>query len=105
MGEAEVSEPYNEEEFPGWSLDLRRGEIIFFGSLPFATLLTTLVYQTVIYTINQNSSDKKNIPWGELTTGEETEVLFITLGLSFVIAVTDFILGKVFDENAETSIR
>ena len=96
--EGDSPAPYEDEEFPEWALNLRRGEIIFFGSLPFATLLTTLAYRSVVYAINQGSADKKSIPWGELTSGEETEVFFITLGISLSIAIADFILGEIFDE-------
>ncbi len=36
------AEPYAEDEFPKWAIDLRRGEILFFGSLPLTFAATTL---------------------------------------------------------------
>ena len=35
-------EPYSKDEFPKWSLDLRRAECIFFGGIPIAYPLTAL---------------------------------------------------------------
>lgn len=105
FGEGEDdSEPYGELDFPGWMEDLRRGEIIFFGSLPFTILITTLTYQATDYLIASNSEDGDSAVWGDLTTDDRMNILYITLGLSLSIAVADFILGKIFDETSEKSI-
>ena len=37
------AEPYEDSEFPKWALDLRRGEILFFGALPITYAMTSLV--------------------------------------------------------------
>ena len=43
--EAELSyEPYGEKEFPIWTMQLRRAESIFFGSLVLTLPLTSLVW-------------------------------------------------------------
>ena len=39
-----MPEPYRPEEFPDWALDLRRAEIVFFGSLPFSLFFTFEAY-------------------------------------------------------------
>jgi hypothetical protein len=35
--------PWDREAFPPWALDLRRGEVIAFGSFPIALLLSSLI--------------------------------------------------------------
>lgn len=37
--------PYDPAEFPGWSRDLRRGEIIALGAFPVAMIVSGLGYQ------------------------------------------------------------
>ena len=39
-----VIEPYKKGEFPTWAKDLRRTEIITFGSMPFVLLTVSLAY-------------------------------------------------------------
>ena len=36
--------PYEEEEFPLWLQDVRRFEVVLFGSVPFSFLYTTAMY-------------------------------------------------------------
>ncbi len=68
-------EPYSKDEFPKWSLDLRRAECIFFGGIPIAFPLTALTLNVV-----------------------NTDVTFVkTLGIacavSAAIALIDYIIG------------
>ena len=51
-----TSENYEDIDFPQWTKDLRRTEVIAFGSLPFVTIFTTLIYGGVLYTSGQVSS-------------------------------------------------
>ena len=87
----------DEPEFPQWARDLRRGEIIFFGSLPFSALFSGLGYRTGKYLWNYAGADSVDaVPgWNEIDSGDNLAILGITLGLSLSIAVTDFILGKI----------
>ncbi len=70
-------EPYKQDEFPQWSLDLRRAETLFFGGLPIAYPLTSLAFSLA---------------------GKQQD-FFTTIGIacvvSFVITVVDYILGVV----------
>ena len=70
-------EPYTKEEFPKWSLDLRRAETIFFGGIPIAYPLTSVAFSIA---------------------GQDPEFL-TTLGIacavSAVITLVDYILGVV----------
>lgn len=84
-------EPYTQEEFPIWSGKLRRAEILFFGSFPLTLPVTILGY---------NIATSLGAPPFEATPGIKTTLsqVGIAAGLSFVIALTDFIIGEVRGE-------
>ncbi len=69
------AEPYAEDEFPKWAVDLRRGEILFFGSLPLTFAATTL----------GTSLAKKDM--------EFLPKLGIAAGVSTVIVLIDYFIG------------
>ncbi len=72
-------EPYRQDEFPQWSHDLRRGEIIFLGSLPITYGVSTLAFRLVL-----------------ADGGENQRIRLVTaLSLSLGIAAADFILGRI----------
>ena len=70
------AQPYEDSEFPKWSLDLRRGEIIFFGSIPLTYAMTSLVSSSIV---------KKDLTFWQ--------TLAISAGVSSAIAILDYILG------------
>lgn len=90
--------PYEAEEFPPWLRDLRRGEIIFFGSLPFTLLITTLGYQTVDYFQVRSGPNPEEAVWGNLSEDDRKTVLVASLSSALVIALVDFFLGKIIDD-------
>lgn len=80
-------EPYGIEEFPTWSLKLRRGETLFFGSLPITLAFTGLSYSLA-----------QGLGAGSFSSDpfkESLSVFGIAAGLSLIIAITDFILGEI----------
>ncbi len=70
-------EPYSEDEFPKWTLDLRRAECIFFGGIPIAYPLTALAF---------NIADKET---------SFLQNLAIACSVSAAIALIDYIIGVV----------
>ena len=70
-------EPYTKDEFPKWSLDLRRAECIFFGGIPIAYPLTALAFSAT----NTETSFLQN--------------LGIACAVSATIALIDYIIGVV----------
>ncbi|MFP4564609.1 MAG: hypothetical protein ACLFRY_15005 [Spirochaetia bacterium] len=95
--------PFEEEEFPRWALDLRRGEIIFFGILPFSLLFTSLGYSLIRYGVHNFdpayapaiSPGPDTVP---MSQGEVIGVILTGIGLSLVAAITDFIIGRIIDK-------
>ncbi len=82
------SEPmaYGKDEFPQWAYELRRGETIFFGSLPLTFLASTLLYNTAL-TVGMDA-------W---TTDDTTQTLYLLSSaavISLGIAVIDAILSE-----------
>ena len=71
------AEPYEEAEFPKWALDIRRGEILFFGSLPLTFMGVSLVTSIA-------NSDMEFWP-----------KVGISCAFSAAIALADYIIGEV----------
>jgi len=104
--EAPDAEPYEASEFPRWALDLRRGEIIAFGSLPISLLASRLLYglgRFVVNSIIARSFATEYLPpiiappgSAVVPLGAE-ENTWITVGaasISVTIAVVDYALGR-----------
>ncbi len=79
-------EPYEEEEFPIWSLELRRAESIFFGSL-----VITFPVAMGIYSL----ASTLGMPTPDEDYQKVLQQALIAGGLSLIIAGTDWIIGKV----------
>jgi hypothetical protein len=92
-------EEYQEDEFSPFLKELRRGEIIMLGSLPLSIFLAIETYE--IYRYVQHDREPEYTPWpfrkygGMPFSKEESTGIFVSaLGFSFLIAVTDFIIGR-----------
>jgi hypothetical protein len=103
--ETHVPAPYEEEEFPGWLRDLRRAEVILFGSFPFTLFFTFETYDT--YRFFANGMDPSFTPWPMrpgsaqvYTDDEKKKVALTAVSLSLLIAVTDFIIGRIHERAA-----
>ena len=87
FSEAELSyEPYGEDEFPIWTMKLRRAESLFFGSLvltfPIAMLTWNILeHQDIVHT----SQPIQAFGWQMLIAGSH----------SLTIATADWIIGEV----------
>jgi hypothetical protein len=99
-------EPYKVGEFPDWALDLRRGEIIMFGSFPFTFFFVTEGYD--LYRFSMHGFEYQYAPWpfkdpvnGPYSIDEQVGVVFAALALSLVIAGTDYLIRKVFTEKSD----
>ena len=82
-------EPYEEEEFPIWSYELRRAESIFFGSL-----VITFPVSMGIYALGK----QLGMPTPSETYQEVLIEAGIAAGLSAVIAFADWLIGRLSDD-------
>ena len=90
------SEKKEDVEFPQWALDLRRAEIVGFGSMPFTTMGVTFFYGAYKYFSGESSSFPN--PFDKNTSYEKKEIfsiLGISFGISALIALSDFIIVKI----------
>jgi hypothetical protein len=92
-------EPYTEDEFPEWVLDLRRAEIIFFGSLPFSFLLGMEGVEVGRYFAHGQDPAYQPFPFrsanpAEYTTEEKILIIGSALAISATVALIDFIIQK-----------
>ena len=79
-------EPYEEDEFPIWSHELRRAESRFFGSLVITFPVAMGVYSL---------ASSLGMPTPSQASTQVLHQALIAGGLSLVIAGTDWILGKI----------
>ena len=96
--------------FPQWTRDLRRAEIIAFGSFPFMFFFTNLGVDT--YRFASNAWDMRYAPWplkpaGAVDQTHEQKVLTlgIAAGGSILIALIDFGIVMLKRNRAERESR
>jgi hypothetical protein len=94
-------------EFPQWSKDLRRAEIVAFGTLPFSWLISTVsmdISRTVAH-----GGDQQYWPWPlkpagapTMTNSEFITSIGVAIGISAAVAIVDHIIIKHKRRKAET---
>ncbi|MDR0377745.1 MAG: hypothetical protein LBH70_08135 [Spirochaetaceae bacterium] len=99
------SETEKKDELPQWVRDLRRGDIIAFGSFPFTFFLAGAIVDT--YRASQHGWDTRYAPWPvnmggavSRTTEEHLVTISIAAGGAILVAVADHIIQRVKRERA-----
>jgi hypothetical protein len=97
--EEHVPVPYAPEEFPAWSRDLRRGEIIFFGSLPFSLFFTFEAYDVGKFAVSGFDTLLSPWPlrsgaeiWASYSASEKGWLIASALTVSLGVSVADFLI-------------
>ncbi|MDR0663308.1 MAG: hypothetical protein LBF80_04415 [Spirochaetaceae bacterium] len=92
--------------FPQWSKDLRRAEIVAFGTIPFSWLVSTTIID-ISRTIAHNGS-RDYWPWPlkpsgapVMTSSDYVSVIGLALGISVTAAIVDHIIVKYKRRKAE----
>lgn len=83
---------YDDIQFPQWTKDLRRTEIITFGSLPFVTLWTTLGYGLAVKGSFHNPLDKST---SNYTQEEQKQIMMIAASASLALGLTDLAINLI----------
>lgn len=92
FAEAELSyKPYGKDEFPIWTMKLRRAESIFFGSLVLTLPITSLVWNLCE---NNGLITKIDRPMDKFLYQ-----LGVASGLSLCISTADWIIGEFSRDN------
>ena len=91
--------------FPQWAKDLRRGEIIAFGTFPFSLFFVTFTMDMIRWN-NANGMDfseqgRRYAPWPfksaggvDMSNDEFKRSLFLAAGLSISLALIDFLIVR-----------
>jgi hypothetical protein len=95
---------------PQWSKDLRRGEIVAFGSFPFTFFFTTFFMD--IYRSSNHDWDRRYAPWPvkaagavNMTHEEQILTLGVAIGSSILVAVADHLIVRYQRNKQEREIR
>jgi hypothetical protein len=100
-------EEYQPEEFPRFLQDLRRGEIIMMGTLPITLLVALESYDIYRYFANDRAPEYTPWPFRSpgavpYTTAENVGVVLSAVSLSFLLAVTDYVIGRVVEHRSQS---
>jgi hypothetical protein len=102
--DTQVTNIFDMTGFPQWARDLRRFDIIAFGSFPFSMFLITFVTDMFRwYDANGlDFNDRRYAPWPlksagavDMTGEEYKRTILLAAGLSVVVALTDFVIVKI----------
>ena len=103
------AQEYEEDEFPLLLRELRRGEIIMLGSFPLTLFLTLEAFDIYRYIKYRGTSESYHYAFwpyrspdpAPYSAGEITGIIATALSASLMIAVADYIIGKVKDKRSE----
>jgi len=101
-----TQESFDTDDFPQWAKDLRRWEIIAFGSFPFTMFYTTFVMDMRRWNdangMEMSEQGRRYAPWPLKSAGavlmdssEFASALKTAACISMGIALTDFIIIKI----------
>lgn len=89
---ADSTTNYDDIQFPQWVKDLRRTEIITFGSLPFVTIWATLAYSEIKYGEFHNPLNKSA---DGFDTDDQKEIMKIAAASCLALGLTDLTITLV----------
>lgn len=93
---------YDDINFPQWVRDLRRTEIITFGSLPFVTLWTTVGYSLYAYGEFRNPLDKST---DGFTEDDQWKIIKISAASCLALGLTDLSINLIARARKESILR
>jgi hypothetical protein len=101
---------FDTSEFPQWAKDLRRGEIVAFGSFPFTFFFATMSVD--LYRSASHGWDRRYAPWPvksagsiDMTKDEQILTLGLAAGGAVLVALTDYAIVRYKRNRAEQRSR
>jgi len=101
-------------DLPQWARDLRRFDIIAFGTFPFTMFAVTFITDLIRWNNanGMNFNDLRYAPWPlksagaiDMTGEEYGRTILLAAGLSLALALTDFIIIKIRRSNEQRRIE
>ena len=102
FADSSSSTNYDDIEFPQWAKDLRRTEIITFGSLPFVTLWTTVGYSLYEYGEFRNPLDKST---DGFTEDDQWNIIKISAATCLALGLTDLTINLISRARKESRLK
>jgi hypothetical protein len=100
------STEFDTSEFPLWAKDLRRAEIVAFGSLPFTMFFATFAMDT--FRFASNGGNFRYAPWPFKSAGamdmdsrQRTQTIITAAAVSVVISLVDYFIVRYKRTKAE----
>ncbi|MDR2110842.1 MAG: hypothetical protein LBP32_05990 [Spirochaetaceae bacterium] len=104
------STQFDMSEFPLWTRDLRRAEIVAFGSLPFTVFFAILAMDTYRYA--SSGGDSRYAPWPFKSAGaidmdshQRATTIIAAAMTSLAISIADYIIVRHKRTKAEEEAR
>ena len=95
-------EPYTDDEFPQWSKDLRRAEIVSLGAIPFAAISVTMAYGGYQYASGKSNSFPNPLSRDNSYTKEEIfKLVGVSAGVGLSVGLVDFVINYTRRKKAE----
>ena len=95
-------EPYTDDEFPQWSKDLRRAEIVSLGAIPFAAISVTMAYGGYQYASGKSDSFPNPLSRNNSYTKEEIfKLVGVSAGVGLSVGLVDFVINYTRRKKAE----
>lgn len=99
---SKASSKYDDINFPQWAKDLRRTEIITFGSLPFVTLWTTVGYSLYEYGEFRNPLDKNT---ESFTEEDQWKIIKLSAASCVALGLFDLTITLITRTRKESRLR
>jgi hypothetical protein len=95
---------FDMEGFPQWSKDLRRAEIVAFGSFPFTMFIASTAMET--WRFSAHGGDQRYAPWPfkgaqaiDMSAEEHKKVILYAVLGSVALSLTDFVIVQIKRSN------
>lgn len=93
--DSETAEPYDLSEFPQWTKDLRRFEIVSLGSVPFITFAVATSFSSYLYFSGENQQFINPFARSSYSEKEQMQIFFFSIGTGVFIGLTDLTINII----------
>ena len=93
--DSEEAEPYNLSEFPQWTKDLRRLEIVSLGSVPFVMFAVATVFSSYQYFSGATQQFINPFARSSYSEGDQMKIFFFSLGTGAFIGLSDLTINII----------
>ena len=107
---AQTANPFDITVYPQWVKDLRRAEIVAFGTFPFTFFFTSFFVDT--YRAANHNWDMRYAPWPlkaagsvDMTRSEQMFTIGVAAGSAVVLAVVDYIIVRAKRSKQQQEIQ